>query len=1017
MMYQRLTEGLNSIGKLIPDNSNIQDFLKKDKDYYLSIYKYTEAHKKIAEEIIDAERVDKETKQIIKYKRPRGIESIEDVITNILGFDFDDDANLEKAKQDTITTVERLMDNNIDIEDINVSFSGGKGFSIVVYHDKNLTPSQHRKIAEAIAGDLETFDSTLYNASRIFRIDGTKHNKTGLYKTQLDPDMLYSSIDEIKEFAKIKHTTKIFKRTTLPESFFNLVPKEKKVEKSTEEAQHIIDFSKKPYYLTDLKYALHKGFIPPSDGNEGMMILCSTYKHVGFDMVDAYHMLKGVNEKRAEIYNIPKRDNNAIWKEVVEVVYDPSWKGGTYSIENSKLLQETAKKFGITEHSKLESFDSIKNSFFEFADKINENVIKTGIKSLDETLLITTGMMVGVLGAPSAGKCLGKGTLIRMFDGSTKKVEDIKVGDLLMGDDSTPRKVLSTCTGKEQLYKVKQLNGNDYIVNESHILCLKNNVEFSDKKRFNKFKDKFINIEVKDYLKQSNLFKKHYKGYKVGVEYNQKETNLNPYVMGMWLGDGTSSKPNITNTDPEVIAYLDNYFSKYNLTRKTYDKITHSYTTSVGQENYRFNFFKESLIKDGVLNNKFIPDSYLLNNRKNRLALLAGLIDSDGYYDSRRNAYEISFKNLRLATETLELIRSLGFKAEMNLKTINYNCVTKNKKYSGATTTNRIYFSGQNLNEIPVLLDRKKASFGTREVSYDSYGIELEKLEVGDYYGFEIDGNRKFLLGDFTVTHNTSLVTSIIEKSAKDGMKPLFHSLDMTKHLMMMRLIQRQSGVNTQDRLRKRIKGDPKYDDNYNMRTDTDIQTAVENLGKIYRNVEFNFTRGATIESIEEDIKANKAKNGDKFKLVVVDYLEKVRGPYSDATANSGYVASRLSDLASTYDVCIILLLQPQKSAGDPSQELLSMRNVKGASVIEQDCRVVLTMWRPGFNPRNNTDDRYASVAIVKNNMGEVRTLDYSWSGLKGELKELTNLERDQLESLRERLAEERERNDTGWDI
>jgi len=184
--------------------------------------------------------------------------------------------------------------------------------------------------------------------------------------------------------------------------------------------------------------------------------------------------------------------------------------------------------------------------------------------------------------------------------------------------------------------------------------------------------------------------------------------------------------------------------------------------------------------------------------------------------------------------------------------------------------------------------------------------------------------------------------------------------------------------------------------------------------------VEFNFTRGATIESLEEDIKVNKAKNGDKFKLVVVDYLEKVRGPYSDATANSGYVASRLSDLASTHDVCIILLLQPQKSAGDPSEELLSMRNVKGASVIEQDCRVILTMWRPGFNPRDSSSDRFASIAIVKNNMGEVKTLDYSWGGLKGEVKELTKLERDQLQNLRESIAaakEEQRAEKKGWDI
>lgn len=669
MMYHRLSEGLNSIGKLIPENTDLSKLITKDKDYYLSVYKYNEKQKADSEIMIEAEQQDELTGEVKKYSRPKGVKGIEDVVTNIIGFDFDG-TDLELARQDTLTTVERLADQGIDIHAINVSFSGGKGFSVVVQHDSNLTPEQHKAIAQGIAGDLSTFDPTLYNASRIFRIDGTKHQKTGLYKTQLDlPNELHDlSIDEIKKLAATKRILKAATKTTLSKEILNLKPKEKVAAATPNETKHILDFSRKPYYLTDLKYALHKGFIPPHRSNEGFMILCSTYKHVGFDKTDAYHMLKGINEKRAEIYEIKKKENDEIWKEIVEVVYDPSWKGGTYSLETSPLLQETAKKFGIGENSKLESFDSIKESFFQFADNINENVIKTGIKSLDETLLITTGMMVGVLGAPSAGK--------------------------------------------------------------------------------------------------------------------------------------------------------------------------------------------------------------------------------------------------------------------------------------------------------------------------------------------------------------TSLVTSIIEKSAKEGMKPLFHSLDMTKHLMMMRLIQRQSGVNTQDRLRKRIEGDPKYDAGYNMRKDSDIALAVEKLGQIYRNVEFNFTRGANLESIEEDIKMNKAKNGDKFKLVVVDYLEKVRGPYSDATANSGFVASRLSDLASTYDVCIMLLLQPQKSAGDPSEELLSMRKVKGASVIEQDCRVVLTMWRPGFNPRNNVDDKFASIAIVKNNMGEVRTLDYGWSGLKGELNELTKLERDQLDSLRESIkAEKAEQKDNGWDL
>jgi replicative DNA helicase len=111
-----------------------------------------------------------------------------------------------------------------------------------------------------------------------------------------------------------------------------------------------------------------------------------------------------------------------------------------------------------------------------------------------------------ILGArPAMGKCFGKGTRIMMYDGCIKNVEDIKTGDVLMGNDSTPRNVLSTTSGREMMYNVKQLHGIDYRVNESHILSLKNN------------SGDVANIEVREYLKKSSEWKNNYKGYRVDI--------------------------------------------------------------------------------------------------------------------------------------------------------------------------------------------------------------------------------------------------------------------------------------------------------------------------------------------------------------------------------------------------------------------------------------------------------------------------------------------------------------------
>jgi len=95
------------------------------------------------------------------------------------------------------------------------------------------------------------------------------------------------------------------------------------------------------------------------------------------------------------------------------------------------------------------------------------------------------------------GKCLVKGTPVLMFDGSIKPVEQVREGDMLMGDDSTPRRVLSTTTGREMCYDVFPLDNNAKVwsCNESHILslrCWKTMQPFEE--------GKIYDIELRDFL-------------------------------------------------------------------------------------------------------------------------------------------------------------------------------------------------------------------------------------------------------------------------------------------------------------------------------------------------------------------------------------------------------------------------------------------------------------------------------------------------------------------------------------
>lgn len=398
------------------------------------------------------------------------------------------------------------------------------------------------------------------------------------------------------------------------------------------------------------------------------------------------------------------------------------------------------------------------NINLEFNGSLRENqevVVKTYMEHVNKC--VYGG---GLLELPCAyGKCLGKNTPVLMYDGTIKNVQDVITGDFLMGDDSTPRKVLSLARGREQMYKISSKKGDSYICNESHILSLKCSTNHSKKLQ----KGAIIDISVKDFL---NLPKSYHGkggvlyGYKVGVDFLDKDVEFDPYLIGYWLGDGNSRTTGISTQESTVIKYLVDCF-------KT--KHTDLYLRYTGdQYDYRINSLKNKnsfldfLRTNNLLHNKHIPQDYLCNSREKRLSLLAGLIDSDGYFN--KNCIEITQKNEKLLDDIVFLARSLGFACYK--KRVIKTCTNSPEgPKDGVYYLTNIY--GKGIEEIPVLCRRKKGYVRNQIKDALSYRLQIQKLDVDDYYGFEIDGNRRFVLGDFTVTHNTVLSLNIISRIKK----------------------------------------------------------------------------------------------------------------------------------------------------------------------------------------------------------------------------------------------------------
>jgi len=372
-----------------------------------------------------------------------------------------------------------------------------------------------------------------------------------------------------------------------------------------------------------------------------------------------------------------------------------------------------------------------------------------------------------ITGSLGIGKCLCYNELCLMHDGTVKAVQDIKTDDLLMGDDSTPRKVLSTTRGRGPMYQIYPAKGEPFGCNGDHVLCLKNSIS-----------DEIEHVSVKDFIKWPRQKRHQARLYRVAVDWTEKPVRLDPYWLGLWLGDGTARRVEITTMD----SALKDYHVKF---CQQFEGISlHTYTAGKGAKAASYSFtgergnkssnpVKKLLQSYGLCcepYEKFIPKDYLVNSKAVRLQLLAGLIDTDGHKSrggkcsdgktakANNGTYEIASKYEQFADQLKFLAKSLGYFAQTKIKIVN------------STAYYITIISGAY--DVPSLLTRKQSDKpGSATSPITGHIREADCLKVkfavipkgeGDFYGFELNGNHRFLLKDFTVSHNTVMMVTAI---------------------------------------------------------------------------------------------------------------------------------------------------------------------------------------------------------------------------------------------------------------
>lgn len=357
--------------------------------------------------------------------------------------------------------------------------------------------------------------------------------------------------------------------------------------------------------------------------------------------------------------------------------------------------------------------------------------------------------------------CHLKGTEVRMYDGSTKKVEDISIGDVLMGDDGTPRNVSKLYSGTDNMYKITLSNGDYQIVNSKHPVIYKT---------YDWNKKTYIeHLSTAPELMKIDISKGYYISKSDAVNYPYQDIIIDPYWLGLWLGDGDATRMAVSNEDSEVLDWLEDYCSKHNYeyTKRYLPQSKRCYNFNISTKNKLLhNEFKRLELK----NNKHIPDCYKYNSKEVVAKVVAGLIDTDGSYDCKKHCYEITQLHTRknIIYDIKEMCEYLGLRCTVSTR-------LAPKKSKGAGHLNyRLRIRGNYI--LPVKIERKRQTLRSgfkNKKSWTDYSFKVEEYGIGEYYGFTVDKNNLFLLKDYTIVHNTFPrllpLYAVLRPSVEDG--------------------------------------------------------------------------------------------------------------------------------------------------------------------------------------------------------------------------------------------------------
>lgn len=655
--------------------------------------------------------------------------------------------------------------------------------------------------------------------------------------------------------------------------------------------------------------------------------------------------------------------SKALRRKLIKVSQDTVELGYNEDRELQELIEEAETRlFEVSQkHVKqdITSIETILGESFERLDELHKDKgtlrgIPTGFKDLDNILAGLQRSDLFILAArPSMGKAQPLDAQLLTRDG-WKTMKDISIGDHMASVDGQPSKVIGVFPqGKKQVYAVTFSDGRTTEACGEHLWTvhyrawLKPRVLTTD--------------QVKDLLQRKRYQKRLWIDQFSGQYGKETKLPIPAWAFGILLGEGDFGSLRFSTASEHVLKRMRRELSPHS-------KINHA-----GNYDYRIvvdpagktsnsipvrQTLRELELWGKRSHEKHIPKIYLESSLEQRLDLLQGLLDADGWVE-HHGTVRFSTSSVQLANDVLSLARSVGAWATKKTKHPHYSHKGEYREGRESFVINITYKNPARLFSLP----KKKI----RAVPFKRHKkptfLSITPTRVTETQCIAVSHPaQQYITDNFVVTHNTAFSLGLAHSIALKAKEPvLIFSLEMSKEQLVDRMLATESGV-----------------DAWALRTgnltDADFEKIGHAMGALSEaQIYIDDSPGITVSDLRT--KARREAHIRPLGLIIVDYLQLMSGGSRFAGDGNrvqeiSAISRGLKGIARELNVPLIALSQLSRSVESRTPQIPQLQDLRESGSIEQDADVVAFLYREDYYNPESERKNIMDVFIKKHRNG-----------------------------------------------